>query len=226
MPMQRYLPVVMLLACGAVGCRSMGNSKWASTVTPGHGKTTLGLDYERAAPSTRNYEVPNFHVEYRVPLTSSWDLGFRFRGLDAAAGVRRQLVRNEDVELSAGTNASIGVPLGSIATGAGGYAAALEAPLRVGINVSSKSQLAFGAAPKLRFTREIRESRSLLATSTTRFEKSGPSYSCDFVVAFDVGLSNKVHLVPYVSAEVFYGSSSFVWVTDTVLLRGGIDVSF
>lgn len=204
----------------------MHDAKWASTVPRGAGRTSLGLGYETLQPRARDFAGASVHVDYRTGLSDRWDLGGHLSFIDARIGPRTQLARDSRVEASLGTEGYITLPRPAGNLVADGFASGLEVPLRLGVNISRRSQVGLGVAPRLAYAREVRSTKNLLSSAVTRYEKSGLLYSGRATLAVDIGLSDHVHLVPYASAEVFYGTSSFTTMTDTVLYQAGLDVSF
>lgn len=209
--------LVVVLAVSSTGC--MGSMRFSSPAPRGHGR--IGLVPELAAGHAYDRSIgpqPGGSVEYRRGLSDALDVGGRVFLVGAAVDARHVLTRADTVETSFGLGGRVGASTFTSDPWVG-YEIAVEPALRLGVNVSQASQLAFALVPALVYSRNQ-------VAGAADIVKKGVSFAPELVVAFDVGLSDAVHIVPLVGATSFVGSDSFHFTDDTARLRAALGFYF
>lgn len=214
-PMIRSQSTIVVIAFALVastGC-AMGGMRWSSPATRGHGRVAIVPEMRH---DTEGGTIPDLSVEYRRGMTDTFDLGGRVFALGGALDGRYLLRRSEDAEVSLGAGFSASSPRVYLPSAHAGYELAFDPQVRVGVNISRKSQLAVGIIPSLVYVREDLEP----------LHKNGIMFVPTATLAFDLGFSDSFHVVPEVSASSFVGSDSFRATDDTVRLRAALGFYF
>lgn len=147
-------------------------------------------------------------------------MGGRIYKVGAAIDTRHRLTKDDDVETAVGLGVRVAGVDDVKFVSSGFYEIGVEPDFRLGLDISRKSQLAFGLTPAVVYSDDSRSS------TYGPIPRSGLSLSPRLTIAVDVGISDGFHIVPEVSATTFVGSDSFRIDDDTVFWRAALGFYF
>ncbi len=200
----------------------MGGMRWSGPATAGHGRIgivpEIGSQWSNDIKELDGSINQSSSVEYRRGFEAcSCDVGAKLRFLGGEIGTRWSLAKSDAAEGSVGLAVRGGTLFYTMDTTTG-FDSAVDPSFRMGVNVSKKSQLAFGVTPSLVYAHESQANGAVT--------RNGISVAPSLTVAMDVGVSNGFHVVPEVGAQTFIGSDSFHYTDNTIRLRAAVGFYF